>query len=204
MRWKAPLVGKEAERLDSDTLTELLEEEQGLWQYFVRGAPCMLLQNIQPTKALANGSMGHMHSLTFADGTPPLLAAAEATQRYAVVELLAAPLSINIKPDLPDGDNGTGIESLAAEDVVVPILESTASLEYDTCSLFSTMANIPRTLHYRGHPLTLAFALTDFKVQGKTLGYLTLSIAARPFPPHLDLEGFYVMASRVRKGLRFC
>ena len=60
------------------------------------------------------------------------------------------------------------------------------------------MAKVPRVLRHRGHPLTLAFALTDFKVQGCTESYVTLSIAPRPFPPHLDMKGFYVMISRVR------
>ena len=38
------------------------------------------------------------------------------------------------------------------------------------------------------------------KVQGKTLDFLTMSIASRPFPPHVDMKGFYVMISRVRSG----
>ena len=52
--------------------------------------------------------------------------------------------------------------------------------------------------------MTLAFAVTDFKLQGKTKNLLTLSIAPRPFPPWLDLKGFYVTVSRARKrsGLR--
>ena len=38
------------------------------------------------------------------------------------------------------------------------------------------------------------------KVQGKTLDFLTMSIACRPFPLHVDMKGFYVMISRVRSG----
>ena len=43
IRWRLPLAGKEADSLDSDTLQTLMDNEAGLWQYFVRGAPCMLL-----------------------------------------------------------------------------------------------------------------------------------------------------------------
>ena len=66
------------------------------------------------------------------------------------------------------------------------------------------MRAVPKTLSCNEHPITLAFAVTDFKLQGKTLDKLILSIARRPFPPHLDLKAFYVMVSRVRArcGLR--
>jgi len=66
------------------------------------------------------------------------------------------------------------------------------------------MKRVPKTLSFHAHPIALAFAVTDFKLQGKTLDKLVLSIAPRPFPPHLDLKSFYVMVSRVRarRGLR--
>ena len=159
----------------------------------------MLLQNIQPTKSLANGSSAFLHSLSFEHGTPPELVEAEAAGRYCVVDLQEPPLSMNIQPLLPDDDDGVGIQSLTDHAIVVPVLASKQPLDYETGSLYATMANVPRILRHRGHPITLAFSLTDFKVQGKTLDYLNLSIAGRPFPPHLDMKGFYVMISRVRR-----
>ena len=56
----------------------------------------------------------------------------------------------------------------------------------------------PKSFRFHGHPVTLAFAVTDYKLQGKTLDELILSIAPRPFLPHLDMRGFYTMTSRVR------
>ena len=119
---------------------------------------------------------------------------------YQEVILDDPPFSINIVPQLPDDDNGEGIQSMATDSLVVPVTVSPQLQEYDTGSLYATMANVPRTLRCHGHPLTLAFAMTDFKVQGRTLPFVILSIAARPFPPHLDMKGFYVMISRVRRG----
>ena len=200
VRWKLPLVGKELDSLSAETLTTLYENEHGLWQYFVRRAPCMLLRNLQPTKSLANGSTGFMHSLSFEHGPPPEISAAEAASRYSVVDLQEPPLSINIQPLLSDDDDGVGIESLAPPAIVVPVLRSKDKLEYETGSLYATMANVPRVLRHCGHPITLAFAITDFKIQGKTLDYINASIENRPFPPHLDLKGFYVMISRVRRA----
>ena len=86
----------------------------------------------------------------------------------------------------------------------MPIITSKHKATYDTSSLWACMRAVPKTLSCNEHPITLAFAVTDFKLQGKTLDKLILSIARRPFPPHLDLKAFYVMISRVRarRGLR--
>ena len=56
VRWRFPLAGKNAKSISDEE--QLYDNEAGLWGYFVRGAPSMLLRNIQPTKNLANGSMG--------------------------------------------------------------------------------------------------------------------------------------------------
>ena len=86
----------------------------------------------------------------------------------------------------------------------MPIITSKHKAAHDTSSLWAWMRAVPKTLNCTEHPITLAFAVTDFKLQGKTLEKLVLSIAPRPFPPHLDLKAFYVMVSRVRArcGLR--
>ena len=198
VRWRIPLTEKYVERLTSEELAQTYANEPGLWHHFVRGAPCMILKNFQPTKAMANGSMAFLHSLSFAHDAPPELTAAELAGGYHLVELAESPHTINVCPDLPDDDDGAGIESLTQDGIVVPITASKDPIDFETSSLYATMASIPRTLQHRGHPVVLAFALTDFKVQGKTLDFLTLSIAPRPFPPHLDMKGFYVMISRVR------
>ena len=47
--------------------------------------------------------------------------------------------------------------------------------------------------------LTAQHPTADYKVQGRTLDKLVLSIGDRPFEPHLSLTSLYVLASRVRK-----
>ena len=84
---------------------------------------------------------------------------------YHVVERVEPPHTINVCPDLPDDDDGAGIESLTPDGIVVPIAASRDTIDFETTSLYATMANIPKTLQHRGHPLVLAFALTDFKIQ---------------------------------------
>ena len=177
---------------------DLYENEPGLWGVFVRGAPAMLTQNIQPTKFLVNGAWGYMHSLSFSDEAPEELATHVSGLGFRQVVLEEPPLTISFQLILPDGDDGTGIETLVDNSVVVPILKSQHAETHDTSSLWACMKRVPKTLRIHKHPIDLAFAVTDYKLQGKTLNELILSIAPRPFPPHLDLKGFYVMVSRAR------
>jgi hypothetical protein len=54
------------------------------------------------------------------------------------------------------------------------------------------------------HPYDLAFALTDYKLQGRTLPKLILSVCHRHRMPWMTLQSFYVLISRVTRmsGLR--
>ena len=200
--WRLPLTGRAAELLDDSMLLELCDHEPGLWGIFVRGAPAMLTQNIQPTKFLVNGAYGYMHSLSFSEGAPEELEPQASSTGFRHVILDEPPLSINFQLTLPDGDDGTGIETLIEDFVVVPIVKSQHADTHDTASLWACMKSVPKTLRLHKHPVDLAFAVTDFKLQGKTMDELLLSIAPRPFPPHLDLKGAYVMVSRVRTRKR--
>ena len=200
VRWKYPLSERTLGRIDAAQLDDLYTNEPGLWGCFVRGAPAMLTQNIQPTKGLVNGASGFLHSLTFdADAPAEYRDAVAGPRGFKVIELAEPPLSVNFQLHLPDGASMDGIETLIPGTVVVPILAGGISQECDAVSVFSTMHAIPKTLYYNAPWLTLAFAVTDFKLPCKTLSALTLSIGPRPFPPHLDLKGLYVMISRVRR-----
>ena len=55
------------------------------------------------------------------------------------------------------------------------------------------------------HGFILAFALTDFKLQGRTLPRLLISLGPRLQAPFYDINAFYVIFSRVRgfDGLRW-
>jgi hypothetical protein len=46
--------------------------------------------------------------------------------------------------------------------------------------------------------------LSQYKLQGVTKSKLIMSVAPKPFPPHMDMEALYVLVSRVRalSGLR--
>ena len=54
-------------------------------------------------------------------------------------------------------------------------------------------------MHWSATRDVAACAGADYKVQGRTLDKLVLSIGERPFEPHLSLTSIYVLASRVRR-----
>ena len=54
------------------------------------------------------------------------------TSGYRQILLDDPPLSINARPILPDGEDGSGIEGLTEDSIVVPILISKHSQEADT------------------------------------------------------------------------
>ena len=118
----------------------------------------MLLDNIQPTKGLGNGTMGVMHSLSFGGEVPEALAAAQAADVYACIELDDPPHSINFVPTLPKGDDWRGIQNLVDETdlLVVPIVSSTRKREHRCSSLYSAFVGIPKLLQFTGHLITLA------------------------------------------------
>ena len=70
--------------------------------------------------------------------------------------------------------------------------------------MYAAQHGIPRQVPIRRHQYDLAFALTDFKLQGRTLPKLIISICTRSRMPWMTLQSFYVLVSRTTsmKGLR--
>jgi hypothetical protein len=220
VRWRLQLSDPDALRALGDNLDELYEEESGLWSYFVEGAPLNLTQTIMATRKLVNGSPGLADSLTFRDGVvPAALAAAYDLRTYALVTLDEPPLSVNVlvgskkggarQPALWHGvplDDLHGlIEPFGGGDAqVVPLLVDSFSDVVDLRSVFAAQTRAPVVVFVKQHKYRFAFALTDYKLQGRTLPKLILSICRRPVPPWLKMCDFYVLISRVRSydGLR--
>ena len=77
--------------------------------------------------------------MTFDESVPGNIVAPINEGGYRHVLLAEPPLSINVQLQLPDGEDGEGIESLTDDAIVVPILISRHTQEGDTTSLFSCM-----------------------------------------------------------------
>lgn len=214
VRWRRQLLDPQALDRMKENLNELYDHEPELWTYFVEGAPVNLTDTIMATRKLVNGTPGLLDSLSFRDGTvPEALAAAYDKGVYVEVTLDEPPLSVNVRvgskanaarPSLWHGvplDDLEGlIESVAGADAqVVPIMTSSRNPEDITLrSVFAAQTSAPCIVDARKPGFMYAFALTDFKLQGRTLDKLILSICTRPCPPWLKLVDFYVLVSRVR------
>lgn len=86
----------------------------------------------------------------------------------------------------------------------IPLLKSSSAEFVDCYSMYAAQQGLPRQVSIKRHPYDLAFALTDFKLQGRTLPKLILSICKRYRMPWMTLQSFYVLVSRTTSmaGLR--
>ena len=87
---------------------------------------------------------------------------------------------------------------------VIPLLKSSTHDEADCYSVYAAQQGILRRVTVKRHQYDLAFALTDYKLQGRTLPKLILSVCKRHRMPWMTLQAFYVLVSRVpcMSGLR--
>jgi hypothetical protein len=86
----------------------------------------------------------------------------------------------------------------------VPVLKSPKDETADCYSMYSAQQGIARQVSVKRHSFDLAFALTDYKLQGRTLPKLILSVCRRKRMPWMTLQSFYVLVSRTTTmaGLR--
>ena len=70
--------------------------------------------------------------------------------------------------------------------------------------MYAAQQGLAQKVGVKMHQYGLAFALSNFKLQGRTLPKLILSVCKRSRAPWMTLASFYVLISRVRElaGLR--
>jgi hypothetical protein len=86
----------------------------------------------------------------------------------------------------------------------IPVLISSIIEQVDCYSLYAAQQGIVRHVAVKRHPYEVAFALTDYKLQGRTLPKLIVSVCKRQRIPWMSLQAFYVLISRTTSmaGLR--
>ncbi|KAJ1622139.1 hypothetical protein T492DRAFT_885747, partial [Pavlovales sp. CCMP2436] len=213
VRRRLPLMPNDIPPVLPHQLDELYANEPGLWGYYVQGAPALISENIKATRRCVNGSPGVLHSLTFDFNTVlPHLSAAIDARQFAIVDIDEPPVSVNIQigactwhgvslpgyPDLLDVDEATLPPN------VVPLVGATSILTQDLVSIYAAQLGASGKVRVKSHIYLLAFAMTDFKLQGWTLGKLILSLPHRDFMPWMTMTSLYVLVSRVTSlaGLR--
>ena len=212
MRWRLPIADEAGLNLSDAELSSIYDSEPGLWGYFVEGMPVHLTKNIRPVRKLVNGSPGLQHSLSFENGdVPSELGDALAEGGFRVVTLDRAPHSVNVRvggglwPGIELGDLSQRIESMVEGEQVVPILRA-SDLDEVKLRGFRAAEHDVAWVFVKSHKYLPAFAMTDFKLQGRTLERLVVSLGDRPggCSPPMQMNSLYVLISRVTSfgGLR--
>ena len=156
-----------------------------------------------------------MYSLTVPDAVD-LVALTEAAVVAArpgeavVVTLPCPPLAIGVIPHVSQHARDQLLREGATLDatgrmLVVPMMVSPRERSYRPTSVWAAREGVPVTLQVALLEAELAFAITDYKVQGKTLDYFVV-LLRRPADgrvrPRLELPHLEVLLSRVRRGTR--
>ena len=136
------------------------------------------------------------------EGPPELEVDSDEEQQEDIVGGTAA--APRLWHEVPLEDLSDLIPEYVGGEQVVPILLSGHAEEVECYSIYAAQQGIAQKLRVKIHQYGLAFALTDFKLQGRTLPKLILSICRRTRLPWMTLAAFYVLISRVRElgGLR--
>ena len=144
------------------------------------------------------------------------------SDHFQLVELDTAPVAVNVRvggkrsplgqpPGSAPGSvlwHGVELDDLSelvksvdasTDDQVIPLFLSRNVKEgVELRGKVAAQAGLPIRVKVREHQYGLAFGLTEFKLQGRTLAKLILLLSNRIKAPWITLAAFYVFISRVR------
>jgi hypothetical protein len=209
-------------RPPNNRMEDIIENNAFFWQFFVPGAPCHLLHNINPDLALVNGSPATLHSLSY----DPLshepariynLTHGHDAKPYGEEIEVETPLSVNVQ--MEQALDGRPIStkrrlqlkqlakmSVVHGSIVIPLtkgLASRSNLDYNKFSYrtgveVSPYATIETKLTF---PYDLAFAMTVHKAQGRTIPRVVIDLTNRRSQySQMEFAAVFVALSRVRSA----
>ena len=195
------------------TREALYKEEVALWGWWCEGFPILISETIRSTRKLVNGSPALLDSLEWAGGVPDQVTAAYATGGFCEREV-PVPYCVNACVSgtkwhgVELDDISERVETLVPGEggaTVVPLMVGKKRVDADLYGIDAAKAGLPSSVEVHQHTYILAAALTDFKLQGRTLPKLLLSFGARVKMPYMDrMNKLYVLLSRATTldGLR--
>jgi hypothetical protein len=151
--------------ITEEGLGYLYKQDHKLAHYFVKGAPCCILANINVNLLVANGTPGILHSLVLNPSSSTIdesRIAAAATGE--IIFLSDAPIAVNIWLNSPQHQHMVQKwpreAKIPGDTIVIPLKEtSTTTIKVGTT----------KKLTFNSFPFDLSFALTFHKAQGQTL-----------------------------------
>jgi hypothetical protein len=210
VRWQCNIKCWTGAPMDDDLRKQAMEDPC-FWQYFATWADGICNDNLSVNINLTNGAPIRLYSLTFATKQQRLdyEDMRDRAQPGDIITLQAPPLSVNVIP-WPDSTteehkkyDAYSIErALPTRQPVIPISAQSHSKTpspvavYDGEGWFTTKAIVVPEI-----PFDLAYAMTSFKAQGRTLPRVILSLAHR-FGSYnnFSFHEILVAISRVKMG----
>ena len=202
--WRLPICQSIRRKLNARAaatganISQSLQAIKELTFYFVAGAPAVISHNVSTTLRIANGTRCKLHSLT--------LGPANADQHWSSIsqcypgEVYWLPdddLPISVNVELPNLDIGSWDpdKTIRSDAVVVPL----TLMDNGDAKLGKTARLRKAKIKVRTYWVDLAFAVTFFKVQGRTEERIILDFnCAGSNQMDVNLPAFYVGVSRVR------
>ena len=180
LRWICPVrsgkVGRDSVYANLEVDTSLLKGKYSyLCCFFVRGAKCVLSENLCTSLGYAKGTQGVLDSVIWDpdDGEVPMI------------------------ERLPKGEVTTVRQP---KFILVRVKEKLIPIGYCNGRFKCKVKQKIRFINFRMHPVDLLFAVTYHKLQGVTLDKLILAINKHPnYRLRLVLSSLYVGISRVHK-----
>ena len=86
-----------------DTEQQIQKDDPLFWQYFVVDAPAYIIDNINVSKKIANGTSAKCHSVTLRDKQQQIQLETDIEQARpgTIIDLPRAPLSVNLELFIP-------------------------------------------------------------------------------------------------------
>jgi hypothetical protein len=213
-RWESKYtrwMNKPAEFLVRDCINN----DGAFFEYFLRGSPCYITDNICKDLGLVNGAKAYYHSITPVDleQQTEILEKSSSSVAGDIVTIDAPPQSINVELDNPycekeDPKNYNKFimkyakVTLVHGKAVVAIRADRRKRNAWRRTVIKGLGQIcaPSKVHIKSHfPLMTGLAATVYKSQGMTLSKAILAVSQRATPiTDFSYEALYVCFSRVK------
>ena len=212
IRWRLPITSNIVEFLSEEQLDELYENDSRLWGYYIQGYAGYIRHNINPDRAVSNGTTVTGYSLTLqgndddeendqhmrvaADWSDEVTdslndeARLERARPGDEVVLTRPPFSVNVELTGKRASEYSDA-SIVSKRAVLPILAAREVL--DSCFIpgFGSV-----TLSVSDHNFDLASAATFYKAQGRNMTCVLADLNPPASLPHLSYSGIFVWNSR--------
>jgi hypothetical protein len=223
IKWKNK-VTKWANKPTGRDLEKAFQNNNFMWQYFVKDAPAFIKQNINTNLGLANGTEATQHSLTFCDDhqskqLEEILSGPNPPPYGTEIELDAPPYSVNLEIKFSKEESFLSHVQKQQRLLLKNTLSLTQDIRQSSLSQKiqgeektprdTTYCQLHKTSHYPMQIFSLtfqlhwAFAVTVNLSQGRTISKVVVSLSSPPSTQSIlrfKYSSFFVALSRVQKA----